>query len=257
MSLPSFSLEGKVAIVTGGKRGIGKAIALGFAEAGANVVVCGRVIEDGELPAVADQIQRLGRRSLAIKADIAKKSDVDNLVERVMDEFGVIDILVNNAAVIIRKPFLEHSEDDWDRTIDIDLKGYYLCSQAVGRRMVEQRKGNIINMTSQLAFKTWANLGVYCIAKAGVVMLTRVLARELGSYNIRANAIAPSSVKTEINRATWSDPERLKGVESTIPLGGRSLAEPSDIVGAALFLASDASSYITGHTILVDAGINA
>lgn len=256
MSIPDFSLKGKVAIVTGGRRGIGEAIALAFAEAGADVVVCARVVEDGLLGAVAEKIRKLGRRSLAIQTDIAKKTDVDNLVQQVMDEFGGIDILVNNAAIDIRAPLLELSEDDWDRMIDINLKGYYLCSQAVGKRMVEQKKGNIINMASQLAFKAWAKMGAYCITKAGVVMLTRVLARELGTYGIRANAIAPSSVKTEFSRPTWSDPEALKRIESAIPLGGR-LAEPNDIVGAALFLASDASSYITGHTILVDAGTNA
>ena len=256
MVTPDFSLKGKVAIVTGSRRGIGKAIALTFAEAGADVVVCGRTVEDGLLGAVAEEIQKFGRRSLAVQADIAKKADVDNLVQRVMDEFGGIDILVNNAAIDIRRPILELSEDDWDKVIDINLKGYYLCSQAVGKRMVERGKGNIISMASQLAFKAWAKMGAYCIAKAGVVMLTRVLARELGSYGIRANAIAPSTVKTELGRLTWSDPEALERVKSTIPLGGR-VAEASDIVGTALFLASDASSYITGHTILVDAGTNA
>ena len=256
MTIPNFSLEGKVAIITGSRRGIGKAIALTFAEAGADVVVCDWVVEDGLLGVVAEEIRELGRRSLAIQADIAKKADVDSLVQRVMDEFSGIDILVNNAAIDIRVPLLELGEDDWDKVIDINLKGYYLCSQAVGRRMVERKKGNIISMASQLAFRAWANMGAYCITKAGVVMLTRVLARELGSYGIRANAIAPSTAKTELGRPTWSDPEALNRVVSTIPLGGR-LAEPSDIVGVALFLASDASSYITGHTILVDAGTNA
>ena len=254
--IPDFSLKGKVAIVTGGKRGIGKAIALAFAEAGADVAVCGRVVEDGLLGDAAEEIRKLGRRSLAIQADITKKADVDNLVQRVTDEFGGIDILVNNAAIDVRAPILELGEDDWDKVIDTNLKGYYLCSQAVVKRMVERKKGNIISMASQLAFRAWANMGAYCITKAGVVMLTRVLARELGSYGIRANAIAPSTVTTELGRPTWSNPEALKRVKSTIPLGER-LAEPSDIVGAALFLASDASSYITGHTILVDAGTNA
>ena len=251
MYLPSFSLEGKVAIVTGGKKGIGKAIALAFAEAGADVAVCSRTLEDGELRAVANEIQRLGRRSLAIQADISHKTDVDNLVKRVMDEFGVINILVNNAGILIKGPFLEFSEDAWDKTINTDLKGYYLCSQAVGKRMVEQKGGNIINLSSALAVKPLENHGAYSIAKAGVVMLTRVLARELGKYNIRVNAIAPSLVKTELTD-TWTDPERLKRAEAEIPLGY--VAEPSEVVGPALFLASDASSYITGHTIILDGG---
>ena len=252
MSIPGFSLEGKVAVVTGGKRGIGRAVALAFAEAGADVVVCSRRVEDGQLLAVADQIQRLGRRSLAIQADVSEKTDIDNLVQRVMDEFGVIDILVNNAAMNIRVPLLELREDGWDKIMNTDLKGYYLCSQAVGKIMVAQRKGNIINMASRAALKASKNIGAYCIAKAGVVMLTRVLALELGSYNIRVNAIAPSVVRTKFSEVLWDAPEKLKKIEAEVPLGY--LAEPSDVVGSALFLASDASSYITGHTIIVDGG---
>jgi len=253
MSIPGFSLEGKVAIVTGGKRGIGRAIALAFAEAGADVVVCSRRVEDGGLLAVADQIQRLGRRSLAIQADISKKTDIENLVQKVIDEFSVIDILVNNAAMNIRAPLLELQEDGWDKIMNTDLKGYYLCAQAAGKIMVEQRKGNIINMASRVALKARKNIGAYCIAKAGVVMLTRVLALELGSYNIRVNAIAPSVVKTKFSEILWDNPEKLQKIEAEVPLGY--LAEPSDVVGSALFLASDASSYITGHTIVVDGGL--
>ena len=256
MNIPSFSLDGKIAIVTGSRRGIGKAIALTFAEAGADVAVCDQVMEDGLLEATSEEIRKLGRRSLAIQADICRKADVDSLVQRVVDEFGGIDILVNNAAIDIRAPLVELGEDDWDKVIDVNLKGCFLCCQAAGKRMVELKKGNIINIVSQLAFRSLPTMGAYCISKAGVVMLTRVLARELGSNNIRANAIAPSLVSTELGRATWSSPEILGRVESAIPLGGR-MAEPGDIVGAALFLASDASSYITGHTILVDAGTNA
>jgi len=245
-------LAGEVAIVTGSRRGIGRTIALAFAEAGANVAVCDLVVEDGELQAVAEEIQRLGRRSLAIQADTSKKMDVNNLVRKVVDQFGVIDILVNNAGIMIKSPLLEMPENDWDRLMSVDLKGYYLCSQAVGRRMVEQKKGKIINIASQYAFKVTPGMGVYSIAKAGVVMLTRVLAQELGSYRIRANAIAPCLVKTEFSRPSWSDPEYLKQVEATIPLGR--VAETTDLVGAALFLASEASCYVTGHTILVDGG---
>lgn len=255
MSIPSFSLEGKAAIITGGKQGIGRAIALAFAEAGADVAVCSRVIEDGKLQAVADEIQRSGRRSLAVQADISRKADVANLVQRAMDEFGSIDILVNNAGKIILKPLLDTPEDEWDEIIDINLKGYYLCSQAAGKIMVEQKSGIIINIGSRIGISAIKNRAAYSIAKAGVLMLTRILALELGEFNIRVNAIAPGVVKTEITRVLWNDPVTLKKVESTIPLGGR-WAEPDDIVGAALFLASDASSYITGDTILVDGGAN-
>ena len=255
MGTSSFSLPGKVVIITGGRRGIGKAIALAMAEAGADIAICDRVIEDGELNAVAEEVKRLGRRSLAVQADIIHKADVDALVQRVMDEFGAVDILVNNAAMNIRALLLELSEDGWDRVIDTDLKGYYLCSQAVGKRMVDQKQGNIINIASIAAIKAAPEMGAYCIAKAGVVMLTRVLAVELAKYNIRVNAIAPYMVKTKFSQPLWSDPGTLKELESEIPLGR--LAETSDIIGAVLFLASDASSYITGHTIIVDGGLSA
>ena len=253
MSLPSFSLAGKVAIVTGSKRGIGRAIALAFAEAGADVALCSRVLEDGRLEAVADEIQGLGRRSLAIQADTSRKADVDNLIQKVVDTFGVIDILVNNAAIQIRERLLNMSEDDWNRIIDINLKGYYLCSQAVARRMVELKKGGrIINVTSQWAFKPVPEAGAYCIAKAGALMLTRVLAQELGSHNIRVNSLAPGTVKTEMIEHLWDDPEWVTQREAAIALGRT--AEPDDMIGAALFLASDASNHVTGHSILVNGG---
>ena len=252
MTIPSLSLEGKVAIVTGGKRGIGKAIALAFAEAGADVVVCSRAIEDGELLAVADEIGRLGRRSLAVQADMTKKTDVDNMVQKVVDEFGGIDILVNNAGTVIRKPLFGFEEEEWDEVIDNNLKGPFMCSNAVAKRMVDQKRGNIINIASRAALRPSRNLGPYPIAKAGVILLTRILAVELASYNIRVNAIAPGVVKTKFNEVLWSNPESLRKIEALTPMGR--LAEPSDMVGSALFLASDASSYVTGHTLLVDGG---
>ena len=244
-----------MAVVTGGRRGMGKAIALAFAEAGADVAVCDLVVEDGQLQATADEIKQLGRRSLAIQADISKKNDIDNLVQRVVNEFGFIDILLNNAAISFKVPLIELGEDEWDKDIGVNLKGYHLCSQAVAKRMVERKRGNIISIASQLAFKSWPNYGAYSISKAGVVMLTRQLARDLGRYNIRVNAIAPSSVKTEFTEVKWRDPEALKKYEAGVPLGY--LAEPADVVGPALFLASDASRYVTGHTLLVDGGVNA
>jgi len=148
---------------------------------------------------------------------------------------------------------LEHSEEDWDRVIDIDLKGYFLCCRAVGTKMVERKKGNIINIASVAAITAETGKASYCVSKAGVVMLTRVLARELASYNIRVNAIAPGLVRTEMSKRLWSDPETFKQITAEIPMGR--VAEPSDIASVALFLASDASSYITGHTIVVDGGL--
>jgi len=252
MSIPNFSLGGKVALVTGGRQGIGRTIALALAEAGADLAICDLVVDDGQLQAVAQEIQKLGRRVLTIQADTSQKTDVDRMVEKVMDQFGVIDVLVNNAGIIIRSPILEMSEKDWDRLLDVDLKGYFLCAQAVGKKMVEQKKGVIINIASQFAFKVGAAMGAYSVAKAGVVMLTRVFAQELGRFGIRTNTVAPAMVRTEFSRHTWSNPEALKQVEASLPLGR--VAETTDLVGAVLLLASDASSYITGHTILVDGG---
>ena len=255
MSIPSFSLAGQVAVVTGGRRGIGRAIALAFAEAGADVAICDWVVEGGEMEAVAQEIRGLGRRSLSIYADVSKKTDVDNMVGKVVEEFGVIDILVNNAGIALYTPILEMAEAEWDKVINNNLKGYFFCAQAVGKRMVERNKGTIINIASQSAFRTVKDRTAYCISKAGVVMLTRLLARELGGYNIRANALGPGLTKTEANRPRWTNLEYLKQREAAIPLGRA--ADPYDMVGTALFLASDASSYITGQTILVEGGVSA
>lgn len=252
MSIPDFSLNGQVALVTGGRRGIGREIALAFAEAGADVAVCDKEVEDGQLEAVAEEIRGFGRRSLAVQVDTSRKLDVDNLVEVVIGELGVIDILVNNAAVVMKAPILDMVEKDWDTLMSVDLKGYYLCSQAVGKRMVERKKGSIINIASVAGFRASKDMGAYNIAKAGIIMLTRVLALNLGPYNIRANAIAPGLVKTEFSRPDWEDPKYLDPYVAGVPLGR--MAEPTDMIGAALLLASNASSYISGNTILVDGG---
>jgi 2-deoxy-D-gluconate 3-dehydrogenase len=253
MSNQSRSLEDKIAIVTGSKKGIGKAIALAMAQAGADVAICSREIEDGRLKAVADEIQGLGRRSLAVQADITRKTDVDNLVQQVIDKFGRIDVLVNNAGILILAPLLELEEDDLDKTIDTHIKGYLYCCQAVGKKMVEQKSGNIINLVSGLAWKALPSHGAYCAAKAGVIMLTRVLALELGRSNIRVNALCPGLVKTDMTDYMWSNPDLIKQMEATTALGR--LGEPGDLGGPAVFLASDASNYITGHTVLADGGI--
>ncbi len=252
MSTANFSLAGKVALVTGARQGIGEAIALALAEAGADVAVCDLVADDYKLNAVAQEIQKLGRRSLTVQADTSQKEDVDRIVQQVWNQYGGIDILVNNAGILIRSPILEFAEKDWDRLLEVDLKGYFLCAQAVGRKMVERKKGVIINIASQFAFKVAQDMGAYSVAKAGVVMLTRVLAHELGKFGIRTNAVAPALVKTDFSRHSWGDAETLKHMEASLPLGR--VAETTDLVGAVLLLASDASSYITGHTILVDGG---
>ena len=250
MAIPKCSLEGKVAIVTGGSRGIGRAIALGFAEVGADVVVVSRTAAD--LEQVTGQVEALGRRALAVQADIAIAAEVGKMVQRTLDEFGTVDILVNNAAMNIMRPLVELREDGWDKVMNVCLKGYYLCSQAAAKVMMERKSGNIINIASTGAVKAAVGLGAYGIAKAGVVMLTQLLAVELASYGIRVNCIGPSLVRTAFSQPMWANPDALKAIEATIPLGR--IAEPEDIMSVALFLASDASSYITGQTIYADGG---
>ena len=249
MSIPSLSLEGKIAIVTGGGTGIGRSIALQFAEAGADVVVASRRLS--VLEKVAEEIRAMGRRSLAIQTDISKKSDVDKMVQKTMNEFGVIDILVNNAGVVMRS-LLETEEDAWEKILSINLKGCQLCSQAVGRIMVERKRGNIINIASVDGLTAALPDSAYCVSKAGVIMFTRVLAKELASCNIRVNAIAPGLVRTPMSESVWRDSKTLEEEEAKIPVGR--MAEPEEIANAALFLASDLSRYIIGATIVVDGG---
>jgi len=245
MALPDFSLDGRVALVTGAKRGIGRAIALTLAEAGASVVVCGRTLPDVEK--VADEIKALGRRSLAVKTDVSIKSEVEALIAQTVREFGTLDILVNNAVVYARGPLVELSEEEWDMTLDIGLKGFYLCSQAAASVMMEKRKGSIINMSSTAGIRPTGRQGAYSVIKAGGIMLTKLLAAELAEYNIRVNALAPTVVKTELTNV-----ELLQPFMAQLPLGR--LTEVSELAAAALFLASDAASYISGHTLIVDGG---
>jgi len=245
MTLPDFSLTGRVALITGAKRGIGRTIALTFAEAGADVVVCGRTLPD--LEKVAEEIRALGRRSLAVKTNVSVKSEVDALVDRVVQEFGTIDILVNNAVVYARGPLVELAEEDWDTTINIGVKGYFLCAQAAARVMIEKNKGSIINMVSTAGIRPTGRQGAYSIIKAADEMMVKLLAAELAEYNVRVNGLAPTVVKTELTNV-----ELFKGFMTQLPLGR--LTEVEELAAAALFLASDAASYISGHTLVVDGG---
>jgi NAD(P)-dependent dehydrogenase (short-subunit alcohol dehydrogenase family) len=252
MNLPDFSLNDQVALVTGGRRGIGQAIALTFANAGADVAICDVVTEDGALESTGDEIRKLGRHALTIKADTSQEADIKHLVEQVVAKWGTIDILVNNAGINIPGPFLEMTGETWDKVMNVNLKGYFLMAKAVGRVMVSKKKGSIINMASQLAFRVSTNGPVYSVSKAGVAMLTKVIAKELGGYGIRANAIAPGMIKTEINRKARENEANLAKYIATVPLGRA--GEVDDVVGAALYLASPASSYVSGHVLLIDGG---
>jgi NAD(P)-dependent dehydrogenase (short-subunit alcohol dehydrogenase family) len=250
MSLPNLSINGQVAIITGGRQGLGKAIALTFAEAGADIAVCDKVIDDGKLELVVKEIQNLGRRALGIQTDVSSKVEVDNLIQKVMNEFGHIDILVNNAGVGIMQPLLEQDEYTWDTAMDVNLKGSFLCSQTVAKIMVNQKKGNIIIMTS-VSGLSQGHGDAYAISKAGLIRMTRIMAWYLGKHNVRVNAIAPGMIATEMTSA--APPDLLKSYTDRIPMGR--MGQPGEVGNAALFLASEASSYMTGNTLIFDGGL--
>jgi NAD(P)-dependent dehydrogenase (short-subunit alcohol dehydrogenase family) len=254
MGVHCLSLEGKIAVVTGSKTGMGRAIALLFAEAGADLALCSRVTTDGQLQTVAEKVRKLGRRSLAMQVDIRDKTAVNNFVQKVSDELGEIDIWVNVAGVLNISPLVDLPEEDWDRVLDTDLKGYYLCCQAVGKRMIKNKKGCIINIASTDAFNPIPYQVAYNCAKTGVPMLTSVLAFELGRYNIRVNCIAPGWVKTKMTEYFDTNPAALKAAEDEVALGR--IGEPSEIANVALFLASDLASYVSGATWRVDGAQN-
>jgi NAD(P)-dependent dehydrogenase (short-subunit alcohol dehydrogenase family) len=246
-----FSLEGKIALVTGASRGIGRAIALGFARSGADVVVVSRKLPD--LEEVAEQIKGLGRRSLALAAHVGRIDEIGNLVRRVEQEFGTVDILVNDAGTSQWVPALEVEERLWDAIMNLNLKGLFFLCQAVARIMKEHGGGKIINITSMDAYKPELNGGVYAISKAAVVMVTKVLALEWAKYNIEVNALAPGNVHTRLGDARFvALPDYEKKMIDRTPLGR--IAQPEEMVGAVIYLASDASSFHTGDILCVDGG---
>jgi NAD(P)-dependent dehydrogenase (short-subunit alcohol dehydrogenase family) len=247
-----MKLAGKVALVTGGGRGIGKGMALGLAEAGADLALVYTAHRD-RAEATAGEIEALGRRALAVQADVSQPDQVQRMVQQVLERFGQIDVLINNAGGHQRAPFLELPLELWQRVIDVDLTGPFLVSQAVARQMAPRGYGKIIHTTSVNANVAQPNLTHYCAAKGGLQMLTRAMALDLAQYGIRVNAIAPGLVRTDLTEPVMNDPELLQTRVARMPLGGP--LEPADFAGAAVFLASPDSDMITGTTITVDAGV--
>ncbi len=251
MNTAYLSLQGKIALVTGASRGIGKAIALTLADAGADVAIASR--SQAELEKVAEEIRALGRKAIVVPTHIREVESLRKLVDTVKTEFGQIDILVNNAATNPGMgPLVDQEEKMYDQIMNTNLKGYTILSQLVGKVMVEQGGGAIVNVSSVGGVTPDNGLGLYCISKAGIIMLTRAMAKELGPSNVRVNGLAPGVVQTRFSQALWSNEPLMKEELKHTPLNR--IAQPEEAARVVLFLASEASSYITGQTIVMDGG---
>ena len=245
-----MDLKNKVAIITGSRRGIGKAIALALAKAGANVVVSDINLDDCNK--VVEEIKAINGNALAVKADVSNPEDVSQMINLTTEKFGKVDILVNNAGIYMQKSLTDVTEQDFDRTLDINLKGVFLCSKAVVPEMIKQGKGKIINITSIAGQVGFANSSAYCASKGAIINITRELALELAQYKINVNAIGPGVIETDMTKDLLEDKATKETLLANIPLSR--IGKPEDIANAALFLASDNSDYITGITLFVDGG---
>ena len=248
MILDKFRLDRKIAVVTGGTKGIGKAITFALAEAGADIVVVSR----SPHPDIEKIVIDLGRRYIHHSADFTKREQTKNVIPAAVQKMGGLDILVNNAGIIRRSPAAEHAEEDWDDTIESDLTAAFILSQAAGRVMLKKGRGKIINIASVLAFQGGLNVTAYASAKHGVVGLTRALANDWASKGVNVNALAPSFFVTSLTEAIRKDPERSKSITARTPAGR--WGTPEDIAGAVVFLASPASDFIHGVVLPVDGG---
>lgn len=251
MSYNKFSLRDKVALITGGSRGIGRAIALGFADAGANVVVSSRKLPD--LEKVAEEIRGKGVKSSAVASHMGKTEDIERLMKEVISRMGGLDILVNNAGTNpIFGPILNANVEAWDKIMEVNVRGYFLLGKAAVDVMMKQKGGVIINIASTAGLRPMPMLGVYSVSKAAVIMLTKVMATELAGANIRVNCICPGLIKTKFSTALWSNDDIREEVLRNVPMGR--IGEPDEVVGAALYLASDLASLVTGSSVVVDGG---
>jgi len=253
MTVPDLRQEDKVVVITGSRRGIGKAMALAFAEAGANVVISDYILDDGALNALAKEIKdKFGRTVLTSQTDVTKMDQVESMVHNTLDELGRIDVLINNAGIVGTAPLLiDFNEKDFELVFNVAIKGSLRCAKAVSKTMIKQNAGVIINMSSVGAYINFQS--AYSLAKSTLIRITRGLATQLGPFNIRVNAIAPGVIRTDMTKLIFENPQIQQFYIDRTPLGRT--GEPDDIAHVALFLASDAARYITGQTILVDGGI--
>jgi len=248
-----MNLKDRVALVTGARRGIGQGIALALAQAGAKVVVTD--VDQDDCQKVVDQIKESGQDGLALKVDVSNKEDVEEAVQKTVEKFNRIDILVNNAGIAQFKPFLELTEEEWDRTLDINLKGMFLCSQAAAREMAKNKYGRIVNTASIASGQVgvgFLNIAHYCASKGGVTALTEALALELAPLGINVNAVGPGIIETPMTKDILSDEKTKEGLMARIPK--KRLGQPKDVASAVVFLASEEADYITGVILFVDGG---
>jgi 2-deoxy-D-gluconate 3-dehydrogenase len=252
VKFPDFTLTGQFALITGAGQGLGRGLALAMANAGADIGVADLPTNLAAAEETAAEVAKLGRQARVIPVDVTVLPSITTMVEEMLAAFGKIDILVNNAGVNVPKLALEVTERDWDRVLDVDLKGLFFCSQAVGRHMTQRGYGKIINIASQVGVVGYRYRAAYCSAKAGVVNLTRVLAIEWAEYGVNVNAIGPTFLRTPFTEPMFQNEEFYRDVLSRIPL--QRIGEVDDVLGAAVFLASHAADMVTGHTLLVDGG---
>ncbi len=246
-----FSLEGKTIIVTGAGSGLGRGLSLAYAKAGANIVAGGRNIS--KLEELVREIVGTGRKALSVKTDVTKSSDVDNLIKAALDTFGGIDVLFSCAGMSIPGLLAEHvSEEEMQTIMDTNFKGSFLCGTAVARYMLDRGKGKIINMSSVLGKTTWAKASIYCVSKASIDQITKAWATEWAPRNVTVNALAPTFIITDMNRHLFENKDYEDRVLSHLPMGRLGTIE--DLIGAAIFLASSASDFMTGHILVVDGG---
>lgn len=250
MILDAFKLDGKVALVTGSSGGLGQAMAIALAEAGADVVCHSRI--DGDAKDTCETISKLGRKSAPVVGDMSEPDVPARIIDDVIGEFGRIDILINNAGMIRRAPAVDYSEEDWTTVLEVNLSSVFRLSQAAGRKMIKQGSGKIVNIASLLSFQGGITVPAYTASKAGVAGLTKALANEWAKFNINANAIAPGYMITKNTAALRADETRNRQILERIPAGR--WGDPDDISGAAVFLSSPASDYIHGQILVVDGG---
>ncbi len=246
----TFDLSGKVAIVTGGGRGIGRSIALALADSGADVVVTAR--SEDQLASVVEEIKAKGGKALAVAVDLMNPEQIPSIVAETTKAFGKVDILINNAARSFMRPLMDLREDGYDKIFDVNVKAAFLLSREAAKEMIKQGGGHIVNITTVGAVRGGAGMGIYHASKAALTMLTKCMAVEWVGNNINVNAVGPGLTKTPFSQPIWSNPDVEAAIASRIPKGR--LAEPEEVVGAVLFLCTENAKYITGETIYVDGG---